>query len=65
MQEFRLIVIEDGNRTMQLVTPLERVPYEGDLLQLPDGAQVKVRHVISAARDGLAGIVLAWRLPVG
>jgi hypothetical protein len=44
--------------------PLERVPYDDELLVLPDGARVKVRHVISAAREGLAGIVLAWRIPV-
>jgi hypothetical protein len=34
------------------------------LLELPDGNQVKVRHVIRAARERLAGIVLAWRVPV-
>jgi len=64
MQEFRVIVVEDGKRTTQLIAALERLPYEGDLIALPDGVQVKVRHVIGAARDGLAGIVLAWRLPV-
>jgi len=55
-----VIVIEDGTRTTQLVMPLERAPYEGEVLELPDGLEVTVRHVISAARDGLAGIVLAW-----
>ena len=57
---FRVIVVEDGNRTTQIVVPFERVPYEGDVVELPDGMQVKIRHVISAAREGLAGIVLAW-----
>ena len=57
---FRVIVVEDGNRTTQIVVPFERVPYEGDVVELPDGMQVKIRHVISAAKEGLAGIVLAW-----
>ena len=57
---FRVIVVEDGNRTIQIVVPFERVPYEGDMVELPDGMQVKIRHVISAAKEGLAGIVLAW-----
>lgn len=60
MLPFRVIVIEDGQRTTQLVLPLDRAPHPDELLELPDGAKVKVRHVISAARDGLAGIVLAW-----
>jgi hypothetical protein len=57
---FRVIVVEDGDRTLQLDLPFERVPYEGDTFRLPDGLEVRVRHVISAARDGLAGVVLAW-----
>ena len=57
---FRVIVVEDGNRTTQIVVPFERVPYECDVVELPDGMQVKIRHVISAAREGLAGIVLSW-----
>jgi hypothetical protein len=48
----------------KLIAPLERLPYEGELIALPDGAQVKVRHVMSASRDDLAGVVLACRLPV-
>ena len=40
--------------------PLERAPYEGDQVVLPDGMSVTVRHVISATRDGLAGVILAW-----
>ena len=55
-----MIVIEDGTRTTQLVMGIDRTPYEGDVLELPDGLEVTVRHVISAARDGLAGIVLTW-----
>lgn len=55
-----MIVVEDGTRTTQLVMPFERPPYEGDVVELPDGLQVTVRHVISATRDGLAGVVLAW-----
>ena len=64
MHEFRVIVVEDGKRTTQLIAPLERLPHEGELIALPDGARVKVRHVINAARDGLEGVVLAWRLPI-
>ena len=55
-----MIVIEDGSRTTQIVMPLERAPYEGDQVVLPDGMSVTVRHVISATRDGLAGVILAW-----
>jgi hypothetical protein len=64
MLHFRVIVVEDGDRTLQLDMPFERVPYEGDDFELPDGLEVRVRHVISAARDGLAGVVLAW-VPTG
>jgi hypothetical protein len=57
---FRVIVVEDGTRTTQIVVPFDRIPYEGDVVELPDGMRVKIRHVISAAKEGLAGIVLAW-----
>ena len=60
VHSFRVVVVEDGNRTTQMVVQFERVPYEGDVVELPDGMQVKIRHVISAAKEGLAGIVLAW-----
>jgi hypothetical protein len=60
MLHFRVIVVEDGDRTLRLDMQFERVPYEGDVFELPDGLEVRVRHVISAARDGLAGVVLAW-----
>jgi hypothetical protein len=60
MKSFRVIVIEDGARTTQIVLPLEMTPREGDLVELPDGVHVRVRHVISATREGLAGVVLAW-----
>ena len=60
MYSFRVIVVEDGTRTIQIVLPFERVPYEGDVVELPDGMRVKIRHVISAAKEGLSGIVLAW-----
>jgi len=60
VDSFRVIVVEDGTRTTQLVMPFDRTPYEGDVVELPDGLQVIVRHVISATRDGLAGVILAW-----
>jgi hypothetical protein len=60
VESFRVIVIEDGTRTTQLVVPLDHTPYEGDVVELPNGLEVRVRHVISGARDGLAGIILAW-----
>lgn len=55
-----MIVVEDGTRTTQLVMPFDRVPYEGDVFELPDGLRATVRHVISATREGLAGVILAW-----
>ena len=36
---FRVIVVEDGNRTTQLVLPFERFPYEGDVVELPDSCR--------------------------
>jgi hypothetical protein len=60
VDSFRVIVVEDGTRTIQLVMGFERPPYEGDVVELPDGLRVTVRHVISATREGLAGVVLAW-----
>ena len=35
MLHFRVIVVEDGDRTLQLDMPFERVPYEGDDFELP------------------------------
>jgi hypothetical protein len=60
MNSFRVIVVEDGRRTTQVIVPFDRAPYEGDVVELPDGLRVTVRHVISATRDGLAGVILAW-----
>ena len=60
MPQFRVIVVENGDRTLQFDMQFERVPFEGDVFELPDGLEVKVRHVINVARAGLAGVVLAW-----
>jgi hypothetical protein len=60
MLPFRVIVV-DTNETTVLVVPLPRAPDPGETVELPHGERVTVRHVISAARDGLAGIVLAAR----
>ena len=60
MLSYRVIVIEGGDKTIQLDLPFERAPYEGETFKLPDGIEVRVRHVISAAREGLAGVVFAW-----
>ena len=56
MSSFRLIVVEGTSR---LVVPLERTPDPSDVMTMPHGGLVTVLHVITAARDGLAGIVLA------
>jgi hypothetical protein len=58
MLPFRVIVVDD-NQTTVLVVPLERAPDPGETVELPHGQRVTVRHVISATREGLAGIVLA------
>ena len=60
MLSFRVIVVEGGDKTIQLDLPFERAPHEGDVFKLPDGVEVRVRHVISAAREGLAGVIFAW-----
>ncbi len=67
MLPFRVIVIDGNqNQTTVLDVPFDRVPGEGEMVSLPHGDRVIVRHVISADRDGLAadrdglaGIVLA------
>jgi hypothetical protein len=60
MDSFRVIVVEDGTRTTQLVMPFDHAPHQGEVVELPDGLRVTVNHVISATREGLAGVVLAW-----
>jgi hypothetical protein len=58
MLPFRVIVIVDGTRAKSLVVPFDRAPRVGEVVELPDGARVNVRHVIDAARAGIAGLVL-------
>lgn len=58
MRPFRFIVV-DENETTVIVVPLDRAPDPGEIVSLPHGERVTVRHVISETRDGLAGIVLA------
>lgn len=61
MPAFRVIVVVDGERTIQVVVPFEHVPHPGEVISLPQaGNPVTVRHVINAPRAGLAGIILAW-----
>ena len=60
MVYFRVIAIEGGDKTIQLEMPFECAPSEGDVFTLPDGVEVRVRHVIRAARDGLDGVLFAW-----
>jgi hypothetical protein len=58
MLPFRVIVIVDGTRAKSLVVPFDRIPRVGEVIELPDGARVNVRHVIDAARAGIAGLIL-------
>ena len=60
MLSFRVIVVVDGERTIQVVVPFEHAPHPGDVMALPQGSSVTVRHVINASRGGVAGIILAW-----
>lgn len=60
MRPFRVVLIEqDASRTTTLVVPFERTPDVGSVVELPQGGRICVQHVLSADRDGLAGIVLA------
>ncbi len=59
-RRFRLIVVVDGERTIQEVVALEHLPHPGEVIALPHGHAVTIRHVINASRDGVAGIILAW-----
>lgn len=60
MHPYRVIVVVGGERTIQIVVPLDHVPEPGEVLPLPDGTSVTVRHVINAQRAGVEGVVLAW-----
>ena len=62
MLPFRVTVI-DGNQTAAFVVPLKRAPDAGEVIELPHGERATVRHVISAERDGLEGIVLVGLAP--
>ena len=64
MLPFRVIVVS-ANQTTVLVIPLERAPDPAETVALPNGEHFTVRHVISATRDGLAGIVLAGPTDTG
>lgn len=57
---FRLIVVVDGERTIQEIVHFQRAPHAGDVISLAAGGRVTVRHVLEAQRHGLSGIVLAW-----
>lgn len=60
MRPFRVILIDENqSSTTTFVVPLGRAPDVGSVVELPRGERVLVRHVLSAERDGLAGIVLA------
>lgn len=58
MPPFR-VVVSDGESVTTFVVPLVRAPIPGETVRLPNGNPVTVDHVISASRDGLAGIVYA------
>ena len=61
MLSFRVIVVVDGERTIQVVESFERAPLPGQVIALPGGTEsATIRHVITAQRNGLAGVVLAW-----
>ena len=57
---FRVIVVVDGERTIQVVSAFDRAPSAGATITLPGHEPVTVRHVIEGQRHGLAGVVLAW-----
>ena len=60
MLSFRVIVVVDGERTIQVVESFERAPLPGQVIALPGTEPVTIRHVLTAQRNGLAGVVLAW-----
>ena len=57
---YRTIVVVDVQRTAQSLVDFDHPPSAGERLALPGREPVVIRHVITASRDGLAGIVLAW-----
>ena len=55
MLSFRVIVVVDGERTIQVVESFERVPDPGEVIQLPGTEPVTVRHVIEAPAARVGG----------
>jgi hypothetical protein len=61
MLRYRLVVVDDESRPGdRLVIPFTDEPSPGGAVELPGGNTVTISHVISTAREGLAGIVLAY-----
>ncbi len=58
MPPFRVVVIDERRTTTTLIVDLDRSPDVGATIQLPHGANVTVRHVVSG-QDDLAGVVIA------
>lgn len=59
MFPFRIVVIDEHRTTTTVIVSLERSPDIGATIELPHGAHVTVRHVVSSKGDDLAGVVIA------
>jgi hypothetical protein len=65
VRPFRVILREQGDdvsklpRTTTFVVPLDRAPDNGSTLELPQGLEIVVKHVLSGGSDGMAGTVIA------
>jgi hypothetical protein len=61
MRRYRLVVVGKESRPGdRLVIPFADEPSPGGAVELPGGNTVTISHVISTAREGLEGIVLAY-----
>lgn len=56
---FRVVVVDEQRAALTLGVQLDRCPDVGRVLELPHGASVTVRQVLSGDRDGFDGVVLA------
>jgi hypothetical protein len=61
MLRYRVVIVDEKPRPSdRRVVRFDDPPSPGGAVELPGGNTVTISHVISTAREGLAGIVLAY-----
>lgn len=59
MLPYRLIVIDSERTATTFVIPLERVPGEGDEVEIPHGGRCVVTQILSSDSADVVGIIMA------